>query len=673
MPKLDIGCMNEDISKMTARTSGLSFNCNLELRTKPALNSLVKHLIQLVLLPATVGIGALTLDAAEMDAQIRVNQVGFPSGDSKQAWLMTTVPESNATFQVIGSDGAVVLTAPVGNQTGSWNANYPDVYLLDFSSVKEAGTYSIKADGTISPSFQIGSGSDVFAPLLRNALFFFQAQRDGPEVVPSVMHRQPSHLTDERAFIYKVPVFGRNGMSGGLEKIGGPVDVSGSWFDAGDYLKFVETASYVTAMMLQTARDYPAQAGRGGAVDFAGEGRFGLDWLLKMWNDDTKTLYVQVGLGDGNGRITGDHDVWRLPQADDKLNVQPGDSEYFIKYRPVFPANPIGGRISPNLAGRLAAAFALGYQVFKTSDPAYAQKCLLAAEHIYDLAATTNVTALTSAYPHDFYPEDEWRDDMEWGAVELHFALAAGNTLTNLPESNPAYYLQQAAHWAREYMDAGDGDSLNLYDVSSLANYELCRAMEKSNAKNLEVTRAELLSSLKQQLDEAVRRSEKDSFGLGLRYSSGDLVPHILGLVIEAGLYDDLTGTNTYADFARRQLDFVLGANAWGTSFIVGAGKTFPFHMQHQVANLAGSLDGTPPVVLGATVDGPARGRSFEGGGTPDGARATPWPGGKNPYAAFSGQGVQYTDDVGSWATVEPADDYTAPTVLIFARLAARQ
>jgi hypothetical protein len=44
-----------------------------------------------------------------------------------------------------------------------------------------------------------------------------------------------------------------------------------------------------------------------------------------------------------------------------------------------------------------------------------------------------------------------------------------------------------------------------------------------------------------------------------------------------------------------------------------------------------------------------------------------------NPFATFSGQGVQYIDDVGSWATVEPADDYTIPTVLIFARLASQQ
>jgi endoglucanase len=612
------------------------------------------------------------LRAAETNAAIRVNQVGFLVNDIKQARLMATVPEADATFKVIGADGTVALTAPVANRTGSWNAAYPNIYLLDFSSVRKPGTYFLKVEGVapaVSPAFRIGTGNEIYAPLLRNSLFFFQAQRDGPDVSTAILSRKPSHLTDKQAYVYKVPAFKKNGVQGGLVKISGPVDVSGGWFDAGDYLKFVETASYVTAMMLQGARDYPARAGRGGVADFAAEGRHGLDWLLKMWNDDTRTLYAQVGIGDGNQSVTGDHDVWRLPEADDQLKVQPGDPQYFIKCRPVFPAGAPGGKISPNLAGRVAAAFALGCQVFKTTDPVYAQKLLLTAEHIFELAATTNVTALTSAYPHDGYPEDEWRDDMEWGAVELSFALAAERR-----SADSARYLQLAAHWARAGLDSGTGDSLTLYDVSRLAHYELCRALEKSaHPGPLEVTRAELLASLKQQLDGAVRHSEKDPFGLGVRYAGSDLVPHVLGLVIEAGFYDDLTHTTTYADFARRQLDYVLGANAWGTSFIVGAGKVFPFHLQHQVANLAGSLDGTPPVLLGATVDGPTRGRPAKPGDVPDGARPTPWPGGKNRYAAYSGQGVQYTDDVGSWATVEPADDYTVPTVMIFARLADRQ
>jgi endoglucanase len=77
----------------------------------------------------------------------------------------------------------------------------------------------------------------------------------------------------------------------------------------------------------------------------------------------------------------------------------------------------------------MAAAFALGSQIFKTSDPAYAQKLLLAAQHIYRSGGDGKCHPLTSAYPHDFYPEDEWRDDMEWGAVELHLALAMKRTI----------------------------------------------------------------------------------------------------------------------------------------------------------------------------------------------------------------------------------------------------
>jgi endoglucanase len=44
-------------------------------------------------------------------------------------------------------------------------------------------------------------------------------------------------------------------------------------------------------------------------------------------------LYFQVGIGDGNSKILGDHDLWRLPEADDKLNTAAGKADYYIKYR----------------------------------------------------------------------------------------------------------------------------------------------------------------------------------------------------------------------------------------------------------------------------------------------------------------------------------------------------
>jgi len=75
---------------------------------------------------------------------------------------------------------------------------------------------------------------------------------------------------------------------------------------------------------------------------------------------------------------------------------------------------------------------------------------LSTAAQIFCLAATTNITTLTTAYAHEFYPEDEWRDDLEWGAVELHLAFAEEG---NAAES--ARHLQLATHWARDYIRSG--------------------------------------------------------------------------------------------------------------------------------------------------------------------------------------------------------------------------
>lgn len=92
-----------------------------------------------------------------------------------------------------------------------------------------------------------------------------------------------------------------------------------------------------------------------------------------MWDPTLKVLKLQVGLGSGGkpgGKtVLGDHDIWRLPEADDALNANPGDPNYFVEYRPVFvnqDAAP-AAQISPNLAGRVAAAFALCYQVLLRS------------------------------------------------------------------------------------------------------------------------------------------------------------------------------------------------------------------------------------------------------------------------------------------------------------------
>jgi endoglucanase len=138
-------------------------------------------------------------------------------------------------------------------------------------------------------------------------------------------------------------------------------------------------------------------------------------------------------------------------------------------------------------------------------------------------------------------------------------------------------------------------------------------------------------------------------------------------LIIVASEYDQLSGTSTYSSMIRKQVGYLFGANAWGVSFIVGDGTTFPKCMQHQVGNLVGSLDGTPPIVYGAPVNGPNSTGQFSGLGTVSGMRACP-ANGSDVYNVFTGQGARYMDSVTAWPANEPAIDFAGSTPLAFAR-----
>jgi endoglucanase len=604
-------------------------------------------------------------------AYVRLDQVGYAQGDVKHARLLSPAPAAHARFEVLDGGGGRVAQGRVGRDLGRWSRSFPHVYAIDFSRVRSPGTYSIEVSGPAqarSPPFRIDASPALFGPLAANAVRFLSAQRDGPDVDPAILDRRPSHLADGRSFIYATPAYRHDRLVGRLRRVGGPIDVSGGWMDAGDTLKYAETASFSEALLLYSLRRYPATFGERLAAARA-EARFGMDWLLEIWRPASGTLVYQVGLGSGNGAtILGDHDTtWRLPQADDALKAPPGSESRYVKYRPAFRAGRPGAALSPNLAGRMAAAFALGAQVFRPLDGAYAKRCLAAARSIFARAATHHVKRLVTAAPHDFYPETEWRDDMELGAAELSLATVG-------VRSTSRRYLHAAAHWANAYAGSklNGTDSFNLYDVSALAHDELFAAMRKAGLAEIDgVSRGSLVGDLRGQMRLAVRAAARDPFSLGIHYRDDDTVAHALGLVSEAGFVDELSHSTRYADFGTAQRDFALGDNAWGLSFVVGAGTTFPHCLHDPVANLNGSLDGSPPVMLGAVAPGPVTASDLRGLSLSKGYRRCP-PDGGNPFGRFDGAGARYEDDVLASPTNEPSLDVAALAMLAFAREASR-
>src|SRR5947207_5872538 len=635
---------------------------------------------------------SLSVASSAQSAFVRVNQIGYVSGGAKRAYLMASAAETGATFMVKNSGGTTVFgPAAIGANLGSWSTSYPDVYALDFDNFVTTGTYTIDVSGPIaaaSPSFKVDTGGNVYSNALGNSLFFYQNERDGPNFIPSPLRSAAAHLNDQNAKAYVTPNANSSGrFSGDLRPAtfsgSQPViNAAGGWWDAGDYLKFVQTTSYTVDVLLVGIRDFPNQMGAGSATSsFVAEGKFGLDWLQSMWDDNNKIFYYQVGIGSGNSQTVADHDIWRLPQADDTYSGCSSKYRYICN-RPVFvntagvnSSNQIqsGALISPNLAGRMAAALAICYHEYQTSNTAYANQCLSSAEHIFDLANTAPSGNLLTVVPFSFYPESEWRDDMELGAAELYFALQGCGSSCPAGPHPASYYLQQAAHWANAYITGpGDAaDTLNLYDVTGLAHFELYRALGLAGnpgGTGLETSQAALLGDLQKQLNKAIAQTNSDAFGFGFPWATYDTTSHGAGLAVLAAEYSFLNGPAlnggiAAADYANRQLGNILGANAWGTSLIVNNGSTFPLCMQHQVTNLVPMPPNGPPFLSGAAVEGP---NSFAAKGTLSGMVACP-PNGVDVFAQFNNTKAVYKDFVQSYSTVEPAIDLTVSSPLAFA------
>ena len=244
---------------------------------------------------------------------VRVNQIGYEAGLAARAYLMTTSTVSGVSFRVKNSGGVVVASGSVGGTQGKWGSF--SVYPIDFT-LSAADTYTIAVSGPVSatsPAFRVDTPANLYTSPLANNLYFYENERDGPDFISTPLRTAAGHLNDASATVYSSPTFNSNDLIiGSLSPTGATINAQGGWWDAGDYLKFVQTHSYVVALMLIGARDFPSQMGSLSTTsNYLNEAQFGLSWLQQMWNDSTQTLYYQVGIGTDfkSYNYLSDHDI----------------------------------------------------------------------------------------------------------------------------------------------------------------------------------------------------------------------------------------------------------------------------------------------------------------------------------------------------------------------------
>jgi endoglucanase len=562
---------------------------------------------------------------------IRINQLGYKLPDPKLAVAFSRSPLSGRFAVIDARSQHAVFERPVKPIAGKWG-QFEHHAEFDFSSLKTPGRFFIRFNATDSAQFNVAG--DAYSVLPDQSLEFMRQQRCGYNPWLDAV----CHSFDGRTTYGTLPQ-------------GTYLNATGGWHDAGDLLKYLLTSSNATAQLLlayqigHTRRIFAdrfnalGQAIGNHVADVLDEARWGLDWMLRL-HPAPDQLYHQVA----DDR---DHKGWRLPQ-NETVDYGWGPGSFRVLY--FADGKPQGLREYKsesngvaNLAGRYAAAMALGFQVFNKNPntQAYAQTLLRAGREVYVLGKAKQGVQQGNSYGAPYrYAETTWADDMEWGAAELYRA------------TGERHYLADAFRYARiasseSWMGRQEAGHYQFYPFMNVGHFRLYDAAPPTIKKLL-------AGFYREGIERSIKMGQTNPYQIGVPFiwCSNNLV---VALATQALLYERMTGDGRYHSFATKQIDWLLGRNPWGTSMItqVPDGGMFP----RDVHLMTVAILKRP--VRGGLVDGPVYMKIFK---SLRGVSITE----PDPLAPFQDERAVYHDDIKDYSTNEPTMDGTASAILLW-------
>ncbi|KAH7929494.1 glycoside hydrolase family 9 protein [Leucogyrophana mollusca] len=452
-----------------------------------------------------------------------------------------------------------------------------------------------------------------WSTLLGNLIYFYDAQRSG--TLPSTN---------------RVPWRNNSAVNDGHDV---NLDLSGGYYDAGDYIKCTFPLSFTVMSICWGATDF------GKGYDLANQTpylddmlRWSLDWLMKA-HSSNNTLFVQI--------------------ADANLdNAYWGGDQNIPQPRPSYQINATSP--GTDAAAGAAAAFAACSNLYSNrifsnaySGPAtlqntsYATLLLEHATQLYSFATSAPKTLYQSSVPQagEAYASSGYGDELAIAALFLSWA------------TNSTDMYQQAQSYWSQYALAGYNGVFN-WDTKTPGLPVLFAQIAQANPS--------FGGNMSTWQTEAERYFDGIVYGGGggystreggLLYYNGDSDDASLNPALNAAMllrrYSQIASTQDrkqdYFNFAQSQVDYVLGNNPMSAPYVVGSNPNSPQNPHSALAsggNDISNINTSPAqeayVLYGAVVGGPDK------------------------YDRFF-------DIRGDWPETEAALDYNAPLLTLAA------
>lgn len=554
------------------------------------------------------------LSAQDNTAKIRLNQIGFYPNAPK---IAVVAGETGSDFLIRSvKTGELVFKSKLSTPLKSVFSE-KTTQIADFSKVTKPGKYILNLpDKGDSYSFEIKPA--IFNGLTKALIKAFYFQRMSAPLTTEFAgkwSRAEGH-PDTHVIIH--PAAASSGRPAGTI-----ISCPRGWYDAGDYNKYIVNSGITMGTLLSLYEDFPVtfdtlkinipESGNG-VPDLLNEIVWNLRWMLTMQDPFDGGVYNKVTNPDFDGFV--------MPDS-------------AVKPRYVIPK---GTAATLDFAAVMAQAGRI-FRKFQTGYPGLVDSCIKSAESAWKWAIKNPGIAYDQNLMNkDFKPvintggygDSDFSDEFIWAAAELYVSTGNENyykSVTMIPDS-----LMPLPSW----------NNVRLLGYYTLARFE--KKLTNSAKSDFSILKGRILKAA----DKMIEGVSDHAYMTVMGKTAADFVWGSTSVATNQGILliqaYKLTKNRKYLDYALTNLDYVLGRNATGYSFVTGYGHKTPMFPHHRLFEADGVTDPIPGFIVG----GPNPGQQ-------DGCKTYP---SRIPDES-------YTDTVCSYASNEIAINWNAPAAYL--------